>query len=137
MALAKHAEALLALADEYLMSDLFRMCEAYLCWKVQSQHYTLNIPAMLGLADLHKARVLKDICIECIFFRGSAILQEKGFEEISPPLMLELLRDNAARREVRTEFVVEEDVPEPAPPPVAAPVAKRARNSASAAAGGK
>lgn len=128
MALAKHAEALLALADEYLMSDLFRRCEAYLCWKVQTQYYTLNIPALLSLADLHKARVLKDICIECVFFCGVSILGQKGFEELSPSLMLELLRDNATRREIRTQFAVVEE--EDGGEVVTLPAAKRSRNAA-------
>jgi len=63
---------------------------------------------MLILADLHKANALKEICIECIFFRGTEILQHKSFEDMPPALMMELLRDNAARREVRTQFVVQE-----------------------------
>lgn len=64
---------------------------------------------MLILADLHKARALKEICIECIFFRGPEILQQKSFEDMPSSLMMELLRDNAARREVRSQFVVRDD----------------------------
>ena len=64
---------------------------------------------MLILAYLHKANALKEICIECIFFRGTEILQHKSFEDMSPALMMELLRDNAARREVRSQFVVRDD----------------------------
>jgi hypothetical protein len=128
--LAKHAAALLVLGNENLMPDLFEKCEAYLCWNVQvffclfivsslffflhffplqTQHYTLDVPAMLILADLHKARALKEICIECIFFRGPEILQQKSFEDMPSSLMMELLRDNAARREVRSQFVVRDD----------------------------
>jgi hypothetical protein len=66
----------------------------------------LNIPAMLVLADLHRALVLKEMCFECLFVRGAPMLADPAFDTMAPPLLLELFRDFATRRLVRTQFAV-------------------------------
>ena len=66
----------------------------------------LNIPAMLVLADLHRALVLKEMCFECLCVRGAPMLADPAFDTLAPPLLLELFRDFATRRLVRTQFAV-------------------------------
>lgn len=97
--------------------DLFMWFEAPV-WSItsflpQTAHDMLNIPAMLVLADLHRALVLKEMCFECLFVRGAPMLADPAFDTMAPPLLLELFRDFATRRLVRTQFAVPPaDVPE-------------------------
>ncbi len=72
----------------------------------QTAHDSLNIPSTLVLADLHRALALKEMCFECLFVRGAALLADPAFDAMAQPLLLELLRDFATRRLVRTQFVL-------------------------------
>jgi hypothetical protein len=53
-------------------------------------------------SDLHRALALKDMCFESSFIRGTSILLDASFNNMPQPLLLELLRDFATRRTVRT-----------------------------------
>lgn len=67
-------------------------------------------------SDLHQALALKEMCFESIFIRGTPILLDASFNNMPQPLLLELLRDFATRRTVRTQFLAAEELePEGAP----------------------
>ena len=129
-----HAEELMAAASEYQLPHLHEKCELYLCWKMQvcascralgaftnslsaqTAHHSLNIPSLLVTSDLHRALALKEMCFESIFIRGTSILLDASFNNMPQPLLLELLRDFATRRTVRTQFLAAEELePEGAP----------------------
>ena len=76
----------------------------------------MNIPATLATADLLGAHSLKTTCFECIFVRGKPLLSDPAFETMPQPLLLELFRDFATRRTVRTQFLSagEQQLAEPA-----------------------
>jgi hypothetical protein len=81
----------------------------------QTAHYSLNIPSLLVTSDLHRALALKEMCFECIFIRGKPMLLDASFDNMPQPLLLELFRDFATRRAVRTQFIAAEEQPlEPA-----------------------
>lgn len=66
----------------------------------------MNIPAILTAASLYHAHSLKEVCFEYIFVRGKdLLLNNPAFDDMAPHLLVELLRDNATRRSVRTQFV--------------------------------
>ena len=69
----------------------------------------MDVPATLVAADLHKAKALKEVCFECIFVRGPTLLLNPGFDSMDAALTIELLRDFATRRTVRTQFAEEEE----------------------------
>ena len=75
----------------------------------QIHHHSMDVAAILIAADLHKAKVLKEVCFECIFVRGSTVLQHPSFESMDATLAIELLRDFATRRSVRTQFAEAEE----------------------------
>jgi hypothetical protein len=82
----------------------------------------MNIPATLATASLYRANALKEVCFEYIYVRGKdLLLNDPAFEEMPQHLLLELLRDYATRRSVRTQFVIAAEAP-----PAAAPVAETA-----------
>ena len=88
----------------------------------QTAHSTMNIPATLATASLYRANALKEVCFEYIYVRGKdLLLNDPAFEEMPQHLLLELLRDYATRRSVRTQFVIAAEAP-----PAAAPVAETA-----------
>ena len=60
-------------------------------------------------SDLHRALVLKEMCLECIFIRGSSLIADPAFDTMPKMLLLELLRDSATRRSVRTQFLSAEE----------------------------
>jgi hypothetical protein len=81
----------------------------------QTAHHSLNIPSLLVTSDLHRALALKEMCFECIFIRGKPMILDAGFNDMPQPLLLELFRDFATRRAVRTQFIAAEEQPlEPA-----------------------
>ena len=66
----------------------------------------MNIPSILTAASLYHAHALKEVCFEYIFVRGKdLLLNNPAFDDMPQHLLLELLRDNATRRSVRTQFV--------------------------------
>ena len=71
----------------------------------QTAHHSLNIPSLLVTSDLHSALTLKEMCFESIFIRGTSLLLDASFNNMPQPLLLELLRDFATRRTVRTQFL--------------------------------
>jgi hypothetical protein len=71
----------------------------------QTAHHSLNIPSLLVTSDLHSALALKEMCFESIFIRCKSLLLDASFNNMPQPLLLELLRDFATRRIVRTQFL--------------------------------
>jgi hypothetical protein len=78
----------------------------------QTAHHSLNIPSLLVTSDLHRALALKEMCFESIFIRGTSVLLDASFNNMPQPLLLELLRDFATRRTVRTQFLAAEEQPD-------------------------
>ena len=60
-------------------------------------------------SDLHRAFALKEMCFECIFIRGTPMITDPAFDAMPQPLLLELFRDFATRRTVRTQFLSAEE----------------------------
>jgi hypothetical protein len=114
--LRRFSVQLMALADQYIVPDLFYKTEYYLCWITQNYPGSADFVSALKAAEEHNAATLKKACFAALFAHGRHLmLDDPAFETLSHKTVLDMLRDHALRRAKHMPDV-------PAIPPALPPV---------------
>ena len=76
--LDEHVEVLFDLADKYELSQLYATCEDQL----KSKMNVTNVIDFLILADMHRAKYLKDACLNYIYHNSAAVHSTSEWKEL-------------------------------------------------------
>ena len=76
--LDEHVEVLFDLADKYVLLQLFATCEDQL----KSKMNVTNVTRFLILADMHRAKYLKDACLNYIYHNSAAVHSTSEWKEL-------------------------------------------------------